>query len=156
MFSIHSDPALEALLPRQVAGTNLTTYSLSLDELLKSGAGDPAAINAFLQSLGKTSADASVAGAFDPTAKLRGTILAYKINGADPAGLLAGIVAFARSDVGATAAVRTGTVGGKGVTIVSAGSGSNDTQWLYARGDVVFAVQAADEAGAAGYLQALP
>jgi hypothetical protein len=42
------------------------------------------------------------------------------------------------------------------VTVVSIGTGVNDTQWVYGHGDVVFVVQAADAQTAALYLAALP
>jgi hypothetical protein len=138
-----------------VAGVALTTYSLNLKDLLAAGTSDPAAITAFLATLGKTAADASVAGAFDATGKLGGGIQAFKIAGTDPARFLPGIVSLAQGEVGSNAAISQGTVGGRSVTIVSAGSGPNETQWLYVHGDVVFAVLAPDEVTAAQYLGAL-
>lgn len=158
IFSKHSDPGLEAQLPKQVAGTALTIFSLSFDEMLASGtqSGDRAKIDAFLQGIGKSTADASFAGALDPSSKLTGGILAYKVNGADSARLLAGIVAVQQSDAGAGASAKQASVGGKNVTVISSESGSTDTQWVYGHGDVVFSVSAKDEATAAQYLQALP
>jgi hypothetical protein len=39
--------------------------------------------------------------------------------------------------------------------VVSIGSGVNETQWLYSRGDIVFVVHAEDEATATAYLEAI-
>lgn len=154
IFSSHGNPGLEALLPANVSGTPMGRYSLSLSDLLDAG-GDRASIDAFLTGVGKTEADGSFAVAVDPTNSLGGGIFAFKVSGVDTASLLAGIVAAEQADLdGATPSPA--TVGGKNVTVLSRGSGPNDTEWLYGRDDVVFVVHAADEAGATAYLQALP
>jgi hypothetical protein len=155
IFSSHADPALEAQLPTEVSATALGRYSQALSDVLDAG-GDRAAIDAFLRGIGKTEADGSVAAAYDPTNTLKGAIIAYKVNGADTATLLNGIVSLEQSDLGPGATKKQATVGGKNVTVVSVGTGVNDTEWLYGRGDAVFVVHAADEAHAAAYLQALP
>lgn len=155
IFSNDADPALEGLLPAEVSGTALQRYSISFSDLLDAG-GDRASIDAFLQGIGKTEADGSFAAAFDPSNALGGGIFAFKVNGADTATLLAGIVALERSDLGDGATTRQATVGGKSVTIVSVGTGVNDTEWIYGRGDVVYVVHAGDETHAAAFLQALP
>lgn len=154
IFSNHADPELESQLPAEVSGIALQRYSLPLSDVLDSG-GDRATIDAFLQGIGKTESDASVAGALDPTSALTGGILAFKVSGAPTATLLAGIVSVEQADLGAGATKRQATVGGKSVTIVSVGTGVNDTEWIYGRGDVVFVVHATDETHAAAFLQAL-
>ncbi len=93
--------------------------------------------------MNKTEADGSFAAALDPTNTLAGGIFAFKVNGADGPTLLGGIVEVEKSDLGAGATTRQATVGGKDVTVVSIGSGVNDTEWIYGRGDVVFVVHAA-------------
>ena len=65
-------------------------------------------------------------------------------------------MAVEQSDLGGGATTRQATVGGKSVTIVSVGTGVNDTEWIHGRGDVVYVVHAGDETHAAAYLQALP
>jgi hypothetical protein len=155
IFSNHADPALEALLPAEVSGTALQRYSLTLSAVLDAG-GDRAAIDAFLQGIGKTEADGSFAAALDPSNTLTGGISAFKVSGADAAVLLAAIVSLEASDLGAGATTKQAMVGGKSVTVVSVGTGVNDTEWIYGRGDVVFVVHADDETRAAAFLQALP
>jgi len=155
IFSSHADPALEAQLPAEVSGTAVQRYSISFSDLLDAG-GDRASIDAFLQGIGKTEADGSFAAAFDPGNALGGGIFAFKVRGADTAPLLAGIVSVEQSDLGSGATTRQGTVGGKSVTIVSVGTGVNDTEWIHGRGDIVFVVHADDETHAAAFLQALP
>lgn len=155
IFSSHSDPALEALLPEAVAGITMQRYSLTLTEVLDDG-GDRAAITTFLQSINKTEADGSFASAFDPTSVLAGGVNAFKVAGADGAALLAGITALELSDLGSGATSEQATVGGRNVTVVSVGDGVNDTAWIYGQGDVVFVVHAPDATVAAAYLEALP
>lgn len=151
----HSAPDLEAQLPDVVAGTTLSKYSLTLAELLEDQSADRATITAFVERLGKTIADAAVAAAYDATGRLDGAVQAYRISGADPAALLAGMVSVAQSDLGADAAIREATIAGKSVTVVSVGTAVNDTQWLYSRGDIVFVVHTQEEATATLYLMAL-
>lgn len=155
IFSSHADPALEAQLPAEVSGTALERYSITLADLLDAG-GDRASIDAFLQGIGKTEADGSFAAVFDLDNAIGGGIFAFKVTGVDTAALLEAIVTVERSDLGGDPTTRQGTVGGKGVTIVSNGAGANDTEWIYGRGDVVFVVHAVDETQASAYLQALP
>ena len=69
--------------------------------------------------------------------------------------LLPAILAVEQSDLGAGATTRKANVGGKDVTVVSVGTGVNDTEWVYARDGVVFVIHAPDEAHAAAYLQSL-
>jgi perilipin-4 len=154
LFSNHADPDLESQLPSEVSGTALRSYSLTLTSVLDSG-GDRVAIGAFLQSIGKTEADGSVAAAVDLSGALAGGIQAFKVSGAPTAALLAGIVSVEQTDLGAGATTQQATVGGKSVTVVSVGTGVNDTEWIYGRGDVVFVVSAPDETLAAAFLQAL-
>lgn len=150
----HSVPDLEAQLPDVVAGATLRKYSLTLAELLEDPSADRAAITTFVERLGKTIADAAVAAAYDPTGRLDGAVQAYRIAGADPAALLAGMVAVAQSDLGVGAAIRQAPIAGRSVTVVSV-AGAGDSQWLASRDDIVFVVHAKDEATATLYLMAL-
>lgn len=151
----HADPALEAMLPAAVRGTPLQRSSLTLSAVLDSGGNRPV-VGTFLQSIGRTEADGTVALAFDLTGAVPGGISAFKVAGADPSALLAGIVSVEGSDLGGVATVSQSTVGGKNVTVATIGNGLNDTTWIYGRGDVVFVVKAPDATGAAAFLALLP
>jgi hypothetical protein len=152
--SSHADPALEALLPGEISGTSMQRSSATFAALLASG-GDRTAIDAFLQGLGKSESDGTYAAAFDPTNTVGGGIFAFKIAGVNAGVLLPAIVSVEQSDLGAGATTKQATVGGKSVTVVSVGTGVNDTEWVYGRDDVVFVIHASDEAHAATFLQAL-
>jgi len=151
----HADPALEALLPATVSGTSMQRSSATFAALLASG-GDRTAIDAFLQGLGKSESDGTYAAAFDPTNSLGGGIFAFKIAGVNASVLQPAIVSVESADLGTGATTRQATVGGKDVTVVSVGTGVNDTEWVYGRDDVVFVFHAADETHAATLIQALP
>lgn len=153
--SSHADPALEAVLPAEISGTSMQRSSATFAALIASG-GDRTVIDAFLQSLGKSESDGTYAAAFDPTNTVGGGIFAFKIVGVNSSVLLPAIVSVEQADLGAGATTTQATVGGKSVTVVTIGSGVNDTEWVYAHGDVVFVVHASDEAHATAYLQALP
>jgi hypothetical protein len=152
--SSHADPALEALLPGEISGTSMQRSSATFAALLASG-GDRTAIDAFLQGLGKSESDGTYAAAFDPTNTVGGGIFAFKIAGVNADVLQPAIVSVEQSDLGAGATTKQATVGGKSVTVVSVGTGVNDTEWVYGRDDVVFVIHASDEAHAATFLQAL-
>ncbi len=151
----HSNPDLESQLPSTVSGSTLTKFSLGLADLIANG-GDRTTVDAFLASIGKSENDASVASAYDPSGKLAGGISAFRVVGADAGSLLAGIVALETSSLGSAATKTQSSVGGKSVTVLSIGTGANDTRWVYGHGDIVFVIQARDEATAASYLTVLP
>jgi hypothetical protein len=150
----HADPALEALLPAEIAGTAMQRSSATLAALVAAGA-NRTAIDGFLQGIGKSESDGTYAAAFDPGNATGGGIFAFKVAGVDAGVLLPAILAVEQSDLGAGATTRKANVGGKDVTVVSVGTGVNDTEWVYARDGVVFVIHAPDEAHAAAYLQAL-
>jgi hypothetical protein len=128
--------------------------SATLVALLASG-GDRTAIDSFLQGLGKSESDGTYAAAFDPTNTVGGGIFAFKIAGVNASVLLPAIVSVEQSDLGPGATTKQATVGGKSVTVVSVGTGVNDTEWVYGRNDIVFVIHAAEEAHAATFLQGL-
>jgi hypothetical protein len=151
----HSDPALEGQLPTTVSGVQLSKFSVTLAELRVSSA-DRTTIDAFLGSIGKTESDASFASAYDPSGGVGGGVSAFKVSGANGGTLLAAIVALQSSDLGSGAVTKQSSVGGKTVTVVSVGTGPNDTVWVYGRGDTVYVVQAPAEATATPFITALP
>ena len=154
MTASHADPALEALLPAEISGTPMQRSSATLAALVAAGA-NRTAIDGFLQGIGKSESDGTYAAAFDPANAVGGGIFAFKVAGVDAGVLLPAILAVEQSDLGAGATTRKANVGGKDVTVVSVGTGVNDTEWVYARDGVVFVIHAPDEAHAAAYLQAL-
>jgi hypothetical protein len=153
--SSHADPALEARLPAQVSGTAMQRSSATLADLIAAGA-DRTAIDAFLQGIGKSESDGTYAAAFDPTNAVGGGIFVFKIVGVNATVLLPAMVSVEKADLGAGATTSQATVGGNSVTVVSVGTGVNDTEWILGRDDVVFVIHAADEVHAATFVEALP
>ena len=152
MTASHADPALEALLPAEISGTPMQRSSATLAALVAAGA-NRTAIDGFLQGIGKSESDGSYAAAFDPANAVGGGIFAFKVAGVDAGVLLPAILAVEQSDLGAGATTTKANVGGKDVTVVSVGTGVNDTEGLLTawKRD-----HAPDEAHAAAYLQRLP
>ena len=155
IFSNHADPALEDQLPAEVSGTALQRYSLPLSDVLDSGwrprddrrlpAGDRQDRVGW-ERRGCPRPD-QYADRRDPGLQGQRRRQRRRCSRAS--------CPVEQSDLGGGATKRQATVGGKSVTIVSVGTGVNDTEWIYGRGDVVFVVHATDETHAAAFLQAL-
>ena len=149
----HDAPALEALLPKTLNGTTLTSQSVTGDTLL-SDDGWSNAFSTFLASAGKTPTDLLFAQAYDPSGATDLTIGAYQVTGTSAADVDKTVVkAWKAND--STLVTKAATVGGKKVTQGAIPSMSLEGYW-YEHGDVVFEVQTSDATVAASALAALP
>jgi hypothetical protein len=149
----HDAPALEALLPKTLNGTTLTSQSVTGDTLLSDDDWSNA-FSTFLTSAGKTPTDLLFAQAYDPSGATDLTIGAYQITGVSAADVDKTVVkAWKAND--STLTTKSATVGGKKVTQGAIPSMSLDGYW-YEHGDVVFEVQTSDATVAASVLAALP
>jgi hypothetical protein len=148
----HAAPALEALLPKSLNGTTLTSQSVTGDTLL-SDDGWSNAFSTFLASAGKTPTDLLYAEAYDPVGATDLTVYAYQITGVSAADVDKTVLkAWKANETSFT--TKTATVGGKKVTQGTISSMSLDGYW-YEHGDVVFEVQTSDATVAANVLAAL-
>ena len=140
----HVDPALEARLPREVNDVTLAVYSLGADDLIEPGS--EATWDTFLGATGRTRDDLTYAAAVDPHGSLQGAISATRLAGASTDDLLAaGLVAFTPPG-GSPAATTKLTLGGKSVTAIASGlEGAPPALFLYAEGDILFAVTSPDQ-----------
>lgn len=149
----HDAPALEALLPKSLNGTTLTSQSVTGDTLL-SDDGWSNAFSTFLTGAGKTPTDLLFAQAYDPSGATDLTVGAYQISGVSAADVDKTVLkAWKANDTALT--TKTATVGGKKVTQATIPSMSLDGYW-YEHGDVVFEVETSDATVAANVLAALP
>lgn len=149
----HDAPALEALLPKSLNGTTLTSQSVTGDTLL-SDDGWSNAFSTFLASAGKTPVDLLFAQAYDPSGATDLTVGVYQITGVSAADVDKTVLkAWKAND--ATLTTKTATVGGKKVTQGTIPSMSLDGYW-YEHGNVVFEVETSDATVAANVLAALP
>ena len=153
----HDDPSLEALLPSTFNGVTLVKTSTdATQELSQDAAGQ--AVAAFLASQGKKPADLKIAEAFDPDGNAGITVVLFRAPGVDAAALRQSMI-LAGLFVPKTATPppnlpAVSTVGGKEVIVIPfPGSG---TEFLYARGDVLYDVRSGDPDVAARMLTTLP
>src|SRR5262245_48354586 len=133
----HADPELEALLPTSLGGVTLTVESQSGDDL----ATKSAAFDTFLNNLGKTRADFSVASAY-ATGGLRAEIGAWRVKGADPAQMLQGFKTALQASSATPLTQVDETLGGRAVTrIGDPGQLAHGPLYVVGGGDTLFFVQ---------------
>jgi hypothetical protein len=149
----HVSPALEAVLPKTAGATALTTQSWTGATLL-SDDGWSNAFTAFLQSVGKTSADLLIAQGYDQTGNIDLTVAAFKISGVSAADVRKTLVNAWKADY-PELATTSETVGGKKVTKGVFQDTGIDSYW-YEHEDLVYDVETADSDLAATVLAALP
>lgn len=152
---VHAVPDLEAMMPKAVGSTKLTSQST----LGTAGLGtDPAiqdALTAFLAKLGKVPADLQAAEAYDDSGTTDLGVFAYRVAGVKGSVLAQAVVDSYLKAGPAGVTTATATIGGKQVTHVIYGAGGID-DYVYAKGDVVFDVATSDPALASQALAALP
>ncbi len=150
----HVAPDLEAMLPRTAGTVALSTESISAATAIGD---DPSAqaLAAALERLGKKPDDLAIAQAYDPAAALDLYIYAFRITGVTAAVLAPVVTASWLAPEGSDATFSKVTVGGKSVTKIDFPE-AGATDYVYQRGEVVFAIESADAALAAEMLKALP
>jgi hypothetical protein len=126
------DPELEALFPASLGGENLSTTSLSGDQLATSPYG--LLLQGYLADQGKTLADASAG--FGGTAAV--TIIAYRVHGVPAEETLDYLIEAAKAIVPGTVSVE--IVGGKSVTKMTPDSAAGSSTYSYTHDDVVFVI----------------
>jgi hypothetical protein len=147
----HVSPALEAVLPKSVDGTALSSSSASGETWLVDDDWS-VAISTFLQGVGKTPADLLVAQAGDPTGDIDLSVTVYTISGVSTADVQKTLITAAKAIV-PTLKTTTATVGGKKVTT---GDIQDTTIYWYPHDTVVYEIATADPDLAAKALAALP
>lgn len=139
----HADPALEALLPETLGAVALTRESQRGVDLSQQS---PALI-AFLDSLGKTLDDFTLASAYSSSGDIEAQVGAWRIRGADTARLMPGFVQAVQAS--STTKLTVSDVLDAGRTVTKIGEPGQLTQgplYAFARGDTVLFVQTTDPA----------
>jgi hypothetical protein len=137
--SLHADPALEALLPDDIAGQPMKTSSMRGAAIIGTGkSGDD--LRAVLEQFGKSQDDLSVA--FGAAANV--SISAYRIKGIDAGKTYVAFLALV--DLEAVPTITDVVVGGKSVKKLVA---STATAYVYTFDDVIFTIAPPPEGGAA-------
>lgn len=140
--SLSTDPDLEALLPDEIAGQEVQTFSMTGDSFLGTGGSGAEELQALLGGFGKTASDLSVAfgGAGDVG------IIAYRVDGVPANLLFQAFLTAAQQESNAT--VSDVSLGGKAVKRVVSSDGDLGTAYVYASGDVMFIVGGEDTSDA--------
>jgi hypothetical protein len=132
----NADTELEDMLPDQLGGQDVITFSMTGDSFMGTGGEGTEELAAALQQLGKTPADLSVAvGGSDAVA-----VFAYRLKGVDANTFFGTFLQMAGQTDGAT--VTDATIAGKAVKKVV--TDSDETIYLYSSGDVLFGVGGED------------
>ncbi|MGZ8527770.1 MAG: hypothetical protein ACXWWR_03165 [Candidatus Limnocylindrales bacterium] len=140
---VHSFPDLEALLPKTVDGTPLSTQSTTSTDLLPDDPSDP--LVRWLNDAGKTPVDLEIAEAYDLTSTVDAEFTAFRIKGIAAAELRQELLAswLGANESGVTTTNK--TIGGKAVLAIDYGDGSA-LDYVFEQGDVVILLSSADPA----------
>jgi hypothetical protein len=148
----HDVPELEALLPTELTGTALLRQSWDGDIFLTDDAWSTS-MNAFLKTAAKVPADLQVAQAYDAEQTLDASVWVYRVAGTKAAAVQDALIAAWKGDY-TDMTVSQVTLDGKEVT--KAGFGEDvPSSYLYQRGDLVYDIEAADDAIAIAAIAAI-
>jgi hypothetical protein len=148
----HNAAELEALLPDKIGNETLTKSSSTGADFLKSTLADPAIV-AWLQSLGKSPADVSVATAIGIQSSV--LIFAFRVAGVDHTTLITALKKAVDDGMDTPLTWTPASVGGKNVETAVEPS-QEGTVYLYGTADLVFEISAKDPAVAGEVLSKLP
>jgi hypothetical protein len=137
LASFHGAQDLEALLPDELDGQQVTKASASGTDFMALGASEE--LKAALTALNKTPADLQVAFASAGSLEASVTVFAFQVNGVPGGQILSAM--FAAQEAGAT--ISDASLGGKAVKKVIA-SGETTPSYIYTAQDVVFVVVGTD------------
>ncbi len=154
----HGVPELEALLPAKVGDVALERLSLSGKDFYSTGTpATQARLDTFLKSLGKTVADLRVGDAGDPTGKAVIEVGAFQVLGTKSDQLLSEWVASTQAASPGHISVSNTTIDGRALTKLIDGTRDvGGTTYAFAKGDIVFLVNADDAALVSSALDQLP
>lgn len=154
----HAVPELEALLPVKVGDVALERLSLTGPDFYSTGTDETRGrLDEMLTNLGKTVSDLSVADAGDPTGIAVLEVGAFRVAGADSTQLLAEWVASNQAAGAGRIQVSNVTLDGRALTkLVDTGRPIGGTIHAFVKGDVIFLVDADDQALLSSALAQLP
>lgn len=147
---------LEALLPDSLGGHTLTKASMKGSDFVNQSTQSPELI-AWLNSLGKSLNDISVAYAFDMSGTTPSFIFAFRVAGVDHTTLFNAMQEAAAKSSEAPTDFTQQTIAGKSVQVATTStSGISTTQYVYGAADVIFLIETSDQATAQEALSHLP
>jgi hypothetical protein len=147
----HADPELEASMPTTLGGVALTIESQAGPDLMTKSA----ALDEFLASMGKTSADFTLASAYSHGG-LRAEVGAWRVKGTDTALLLPGFKTAVQASSTTRLAQTEEVLAGHLITrLGDPGQLTRGPIYVFARGDALLFVQTPDRALAEEAMQKL-
>ncbi|MCB1490078.1 MAG: hypothetical protein KDJ88_21795 [Bauldia sp.] len=149
----HADPELEALLPTTLGGIALTIESQAGTDL--STTSGP--FDTFLEGLGKSRADFTLASAYARGGDLKAEVGAWRVDGADTAMLLPSFEAVMQASSTTPLTITEETIAGRAVTrIGDPGQLTRGPLYVIVRGDMLLFVQTPEPALADEAMSKLP
>jgi len=140
--ALEGDAELEAMLPTQIGGVDVTTQSMSGKDLT-TGGGVPAEFTAAIAAIGKTMDDVSAATGYAlGESGTYSAITAFRVRGTDMSSLQATLLPILLKGQGAEAET-TLQVAGKNVTAANV---AGNMTYFYPHGDILWVVAATDPA----------
>lgn len=138
----HAAPDIEALLPQTLGGVSLTVESQAGTELSTNSA----AFDSFLKTLDKTRGDFDLASAYAPGG-LKGAAGIWRVNGADPAQLIAAFKVALQASSNVPLTIVEETIAGHPVTRIGApGELAQGPLYAFAKSNMILFVQTPDKA----------
>jgi hypothetical protein len=150
----HVAPDLEALLPKKIDSTVLTTDSSTAASAVV-GDASSAALTDALKKMGKVPNDLQMAEAYDGTAKVDIYVIGFRIPGVTAAKLAPVIIGSWLAPPSANATTSKVTVAKKDMTKITFADGG-PSDYIYQHGDVVFDIETPDAAVAEKVAALLP
>jgi hypothetical protein len=147
-------PELDALLPKEIAGTPFIVQTYLATDVFGTDAGSQA-VTAGLRELGKTPADVELAEAYDQDQAMDLYLFAFRLPDADPESLRSLVLNSWLVSNAEGVTTEEVELGGKTVTRVDYGDDTPDA-FVYSLGDVVVIIHSGSEGLAAQAAEALP
>ncbi len=149
----HADPQLEAMLPETLGAVSLTRESQRGSDLSQQSN----ALGRFLQGLGKTLGDFTLASAYSSSGDVKAEVGAWRIRGAASALLMPGFVEAVQASSTTKLTVSETSIAGRDVTQIGvSGELTRGPLYAYVKGDTVLFVQTPDRELAAAAIASLP
>jgi hypothetical protein len=149
----HADPELEALLPTTLGGVLLTRESQRGADLSRQSD----ALDRFLEGLGRTIQDFTLASAYSASGDLKAQVGAWRVRGADTGRLMSGFIEAIQASSTTKLTLTELSIGSHQVTqIGAAGQLTQGPLYSFVRDQTVLFVQTTEPALAEEALASLP
>lgn len=154
-FDLNGDPSLAATLPGSVGGYTLQTFSMRGDMFMNSGTVSDPSFQKFLDSVGASLSDVSVAVGSATAGTDVFTIVAFRVAGASASALQQEFLG-ALSTSGQVSGWGTQSIGGKSVSVATNTGSEGGDLYAYVTGDTLYYIVTTNSSLAEQGLSQLP